>query len=56
MNYRDSRRRREAESVENIFEDITAENFPNPGNIHVQEAESPKQNQPKEEHTKIYYN
>ena len=41
MNYRDSRRRREAESVENIFEDITAENFPNLEKetaIQVQEA------------------
>jgi len=42
--------------VENIFEDIIAENFPNPGNIQVQEAESPKQNQLKEEHTKVHCN
>ena len=45
--------------AENIFEDILAENFPNLGketDIQVQEVESPKQDQRKEDHTKIHCN
>ena len=41
--------------VENIFEDTIAENFPNlkkETDIQVQEVQSPKQGQPKEDHKK----
>ena len=42
-----------------IFEEIMAENFPNMGKEIVnqtQEIESPRQNKPKEEHTKTHSN
>ena len=45
--------------AENIFEDIIAKNFPNLGketNIQVQEAQSPKHDQSKEDHTKTHCN
>ena len=44
---------------EKIFEDITAENFPNMGKetlAQIQEAHSPIQDEPKEEHAKIHIN
>ena len=40
-----------------IFEEIIAENFPNVGkeiNSQVQEAESPMENKPKQEHTETH--
>ena len=58
LHYRGLRRRRE-KGEENIFEEIIAENFPNMGketDIQVQESQSPKQNQPKEDHTKTHCN
>jgi len=42
---------------ENIFEEIIAENFPNTGKEivnQVQEAQSPRQDEPKEEHTETH--
>lgn len=45
--------------VENIFEEIVSENSPNLGreiDIQVQEAESSKQDEPKEFHTTAYNN
>ena len=44
---------------EKIFEEIIAENFPNVGkeiNSQVQEAESPMENKPKQEHTETQSN
>ena len=44
---------------EKIFEEIIAENFPNMGQEivnQVQEAQSPRQDKPKEAHTKIHNN
>ena len=44
---------------EKIFENIIAEKFRNMGKeivIQVQEAQSPRQDKPKEEHTKTYSN
>jgi len=44
---------------EKIFENKTAEKFRNMGKeivIQVQEAQSPRQDKPKEEHTKTYSN
>ena len=44
---------------EKIFEEIIAENFPNMGKEivnQVQEAESPRKDKPKEEHTKTHSN
>ena len=51
--YRGPRRRRE-KGPEKIFEDIIAENLPNMGKKiinQVQEAQSPRKDKPKEEHT-----
>ena len=45
--------------TENLFEEIMAENFPNLAqetDIQVQETQSPKQDEPKETHTKTHYN
>ena len=42
-----------------MFEEVIAENFPNMGKEivdQVQEAQSPKQDKPKEEHTETYSN
>ena len=42
-----------------IFEEIMAENFPNMGKEtvnQVQEAQSPRQDKPKEEHTQTHSN
>ena len=44
---------------EKIFEEIIAENFPNMGKetvSQVQEAQSPRQNKPKEEHSETHSN
>ena len=44
---------------EKLFEEILAENFPNMGNEvvnQVQEAQSPNQDKPKEEHTETQSN
>ena len=49
----------EKQEIENLFEKIMKENFPNlvkEINIQVQEAQSPKQVGPKEVHTKVHYN
>ena len=50
----------EEQEMENLFEKIMKENFPNlPKEIDfqvVQEAQSPKEAGPKEEHTKVHHN
>ena len=49
----------EEQEVENLFEKIIKENFPNlvkEIDIQVQEAQSPKQVGPKKDHTKIHHN
>ena len=46
------------QGIGNLFEKMT-KNFPNlvkEIDIQVQEVQSPKQDEPKEAHTKIYYN
>ena len=48
-----------AKGSENIFEEIIAKNFPNMGKEivnQVQEAQSPREEKPKEEHTKTHSN
>ena len=47
----------EKQEIENLFEKIMKENFPNLAkeiDIQVQEAQSPKQVGPKEDHTKTH--
>ena len=59
MQYRGPRRRGEKEGIEKICEEITAVNFPNIRKetlTQVQEAQSPIQDKPKEEHTKTHIN
>ena len=49
----------EEQETENLFEKIMKKNFPNlvkEIDIQVQEAQSPKQVGPKEDHTKTYHN
>ena len=50
----------EEQEIENLLENITKENFPNPAKKidfqEVQEAQSPKEIGPKEEHAKAYHN
>ena len=49
----------EKQVIENLFEKIMKENFVNlvkETNIQVQEAQSPKQVGPKEDHIKIHHN
>ena len=49
----------EEQEIENLFEKIMKKNFPNlvkEIDIQVQEAQSPKQDGPKEDHTKTYHN
>ena len=50
----------EEKEVENLFEKVMKENFPNLAKeidfLEVQEAESPKEVGPKEEHTKALHN
>ena len=53
-------REEEEQKMENLFENIMKENFPNlakeilPG--HPRSSESPKEAGPKEEHTKAHHN
>ena len=61
MNHRGTRRRREEQDIENLFEQIMKENFPNlakeirlPGS--PESLESPKGFGPKEAHTKAHHN
>ena len=53
-------RRRGREEIENLFENIMKENFPNLAKEtdfqEVQEAQSPKELGPKEAHTKAHHN
>ena len=61
MNHKGARRQEEEQEIENLFEKIMKENFPNlakeirllgsPGS-----SESPKEAGPKEEHTKAHHN
>ena len=56
--YRGPRRRRE-KGPQKMFEEIIAKNFPNMGKetvTQVQEAQSPRQDKPKEEHTETHNN
>ena len=50
----------EEQEIENLFENIMKENFPNMGKEidfqEVQEAQSPKEVWPKEAHTKAHQN
>ena len=49
----------EEEQIEKLFEEIMKENFPHlvkEINIKVQEAQSPKQVRPKEDHRKTHHN
>ena len=49
----------EEQEIENLLEKIMKENFPNlvkELDMHVQEAQSPKEVGPKEEHTKAHHN
>ena len=54
-----SQKEKKEKGVENLFEEIIGENFPDLGKetyIQVQEAWRPKQDGPKEVHTKIQVN
>ena len=54
-----SAQKKRTKGASSLSEDIIADSFPNLGKeigIQVQEAESPKQDQPKEDHTKTYCN
>ena len=47
------------QEIENLLEEIITGNFPNPAKqivIQVQDAQSPKQDEPKEAHTKTHHN
>ena len=47
------------QGIENLFEELITEKFPNLAkeiDIQVQEAQSPKQDEPKEDHTKTFHN
>ena len=49
----------EEQEIENLFKKIMKENFPNLAKqieIQIQEAQSPKQDGPKEEHAKTHHN
>ena len=49
----------ENQDIEELFEEITMENFPNlvkEIDIKHQEAKNPKKEKPKEDHTKTHYN
>ena len=47
----------EEQEIENLFEQIMKENFPNLAKeIDVQEVQSPQKLGPKEEHTKAHHN
>ena len=52
-------RNRREKRMENLLEELVAENFSNrwkETDIQVQEAQSPKQDGPKEDHTKTHHN
>ena len=52
-------RKEEEQEIKNLFEKIMKENFPDLVKeifIQVQEAQSPKQVGPKEDHTKTHHN
>ena len=55
-----SERKEEEQEIENLFEQIVKENFPSLAKEiefqEVQEAQSPKEAGPKEEHTKAHHN
>ena len=55
-----SEREEEEQEIENLFEQIMKENFPNLAKEidfqEVQEAQSPKEVGPKEEHTQTHHN
>ena len=54
QNYRGARGKEAEQEIENLFEQIMKENFPNLAkeiDMQVQEAQSPKEIGPKEEHT-----
>ena len=59
-NRRPARRRRGRARMENLFENIMKENFPNLAKEidfqEVQETQSPKEVGPKEEHNKAHHN
>ena len=50
------RKHKRKKGPEKIFEEIIVENFPNTGINQVQEAQSLRQDKPKEEHNKIHSN
>ena len=57
MNIIGVQEREDRKGPENIFEEIIAETFPNMGKEivnQVQEAQSPRQDEPKEEHTETH--
>ena len=59
MHNRGFRRRRKRKGIENVFEEIMVENFPNlKKDIYpvIESTEGPKQHEPKQTHTKTYHN
>ena len=49
----------EEQMIENLFEKVVMENFPNlmtEEATHIQETQSPKEQEPKEAHSKTHYN
>ena len=57
--YKGPREEKNKKGYENLSEEIIVENFPNVGkeiNSQVQEAESPMENKPKQEHTETQSN
>ena len=60
LNHRGPEGEEEEQEIENLFEKIMKENFPNLAKEidfwEVQEAQSPKEVGPKEEHTKAHHN
>ena len=59
-NHRDAKGEEQQQEIENLFEQIMKENFPNLAKEidfqEVQEAQSSKEVGPKEEHTKAHHN
>ena len=56
LNHKGARREEEDQEIENLFEQIMKENFPNLAKeIDFQEAQSPKEVGPKEEHNKAHH-
>ena len=60
QNYRGARGKEEEQEIENLFEQIMKENFPNLVKEidfkKIQEAQSPKEIGSKKKHTKAHYN